>query len=70
MTLKEVYNSAIKPLPTSDRLQLAAMILSDIPPQAVTDFQDAWSEQDLQKFTAAVWKQSPDDLNGDNDQGR
>ena len=37
MTVREIYEQAIKPLPAADRLRLATLILNDIPPQAVVD---------------------------------
>jgi hypothetical protein len=49
----ELYNQMVKPLPASERLQLATMILNDIPPQAVVDYSEEWSEEDIQDLTAA-----------------
>ena len=54
MTTQEVYDRSIKPLPAAERLRLAELILNDIPPQAVVDYSDEWSEEDLQDFTNAV----------------
>jgi hypothetical protein len=67
MTVAEVYNSAIKPLPMGDRLKLAAMILNDMSPQAVVEYQDAWSDDDLREFSTTTWKQSPADSDGEGD---
>jgi len=55
MTVEELYNESIKPLPTSDRLQLASLILKDIPPDSVVDYNESWSEEDLQDFQRASW---------------
>jgi hypothetical protein len=56
MSVKELYERSIKSLPTSERYQLATMILSDIPPQAVTDYSGEWTEEDLRDFSRASWK--------------
>jgi hypothetical protein len=53
MTIQEMYEQSIKPLPAPDRLRLATMILNDIPPQAMVDYSDEWSEEDLRDFSAA-----------------
>ncbi len=37
MTVNEIYQQSIKSLPTADRLQLARMILNDIPAQSFVD---------------------------------
>lgn len=51
MTAQEVYDRSIKPLPAAERLRLAALILNDIPPQAVVDYSDEWSEEDMRDLT-------------------
>ena len=56
MTVYELYRQSIKPLPTADRLQLARMILKDIPGESLVDYQDAWSDEDLRQFTQASWR--------------
>jgi protoheme ferro-lyase len=55
MTVKELYDQSIKPLSTTDRYQLATMILSEIPVQAVVDYREEWSEEDLREFTRSSW---------------
>lgn len=55
-TADEVYDRIVKPLPLSERLKLAAMILNSIPPQAVVDYSEAWTEEDLRDFSAASWQ--------------
>jgi hypothetical protein len=55
-TAEEVYAQAVKPLPPSERLKLATMILNDIPPQSVVDYSEEWSEEDMRDFTAASWR--------------
>ena len=56
MTIQELYEQSIKPLSTADRYQLATMILGDIPPQAVVDYRDEWSDEDLKDFNRENWK--------------
>lgn len=55
MTVIELYNQTIKPLPPSDRLRLATLILNDIPPQTVVDSSEEWSEEDYRDFSRASW---------------
>lgn len=54
-TAEEIYNQAVKPLPPSERFKLATMILNDIPPQAVVDYSEEWTEEDYRDFSAASW---------------
>ena len=51
MTIQEMYDQAIKPLPPAERFRLATLILNEIPPQAVVDYSDEWSDEDLRDFT-------------------
>ncbi len=51
MTIQELYDQSIRPLPAAERLRLATLILNDIPPQAVADYSDEWSEEDRRDFT-------------------
>jgi hypothetical protein len=55
MTVNQIYEQTIKPLSMADRLRLAALILNDIPPHAVVDYSDEWSEEDLRDFRKASW---------------
>jgi hypothetical protein len=55
MTVNQIYEQTIKPLSMVDRLRLAALILNDIPPHAVVDYSDEWSEEDLRDFREASW---------------
>ena len=55
-TAEEVYVQVVKPLPPSERLKLATMILNDIPPQSVVDYSEEWSEEDMRDFSAASWR--------------
>lgn len=50
-TVAEIYVTSIKPLPTSDRLTLARLILDDIPSQAVVDYSEEWTDEDRRDAT-------------------
>lgn len=52
MSISQIYEETVKPLPTSERLQLATLILNNIPPQAVIDYSTEWSDEDLQEASA------------------
>ncbi len=51
MTVKEMYEQEIKPLPQSERLRLATMILGDMEISGPVDYRDSWSEEDLADLT-------------------
>lgn len=51
MTVKEIYNQMVKPLPSSERFELATLILNDIPPLAVVDYSEEWTEEDMRDLT-------------------
>lgn len=55
-TTKEIYESAIRPLPPRERLNLAALILSDLtqPDSPEIDYSDSWSEEDIRDLTNFV----------------
>lgn len=57
MTARQVYDEKVRPLSVAERLRVAAMILNDIPPQAVVDVGGEWSDDDLKEFAAAGWRQ-------------
>ena len=67
VALDELYDRSIKPLPLSERLQLAARILDDIPPQALIDYQTVWSEQDERDVTASSLLRAAARVDEDND---
>ena len=50
-TIELVYDRTIKPLSAGERLRLARMILNDIPDEALIDYNDDWSEEDLRDAT-------------------
>ena len=55
MTVETLYAQSIKSLPAAERLRLATMILSDIPPQSVIDYSAEWTDEDLADFTKQGW---------------
>ncbi len=52
---EEVYNQVVKLLPLPERVKLATIILNDISPQAIVDYSEEWSEEDLRDFSATSW---------------
>lgn len=50
-TPEQVYDRTIKPLSAGERLRLARMILNDLPDEALVDYNDDWSEDDLRDAT-------------------
>ena len=61
-TADEIYIQIVKPLPPSERLKLATMILNDIPPQSVVDYSEEWTEQDMRDFTAHSMRYAAESL--------
>lgn len=68
-TAEEVYAAAIRSLPVSERLRLAAIILDDVTQSAasVLDFSESWSDEDVRDLTtfslhhaAARYPEEPD----------
>ena len=62
MPVQEFYEQAVLPLAVADRLRLASLILADIPSQAVLDYNENWSDEDLQDFTRSSWLGAPTDV--------
>jgi hypothetical protein len=56
MNVHDLYEQTVKPLPASDRLRLAVLILNDISPQSVVDDSDCWTEEDIEEFTQSSWR--------------
>ena len=52
-SVQELYETAVRIRPTSERLQLAAMILNDITPASIVDYSDTWTEEDISDFRKA-----------------
>jgi hypothetical protein len=53
MNVADIYAQSIKPLSTADRLQLATLILNDIPPESLIDYRSEWTEEDCRDATRA-----------------
>lgn len=49
--IEQMYDTNIKPLSTGERLQIARMILNDIPNESSAGYSDHWSEEDLRVAT-------------------
>ena len=60
MTLEQLHDQAIGPLPTVDRLHPATMILNQIPAQSIVDDRDDWSDEDVRDVVAFSSKASFD----------
>ena len=60
MTLEQLYDQAISPLPTVDRLRLATMILNQIPAHSIVDERDDWTDDDIRDVVASSSKASFD----------
>ena len=51
VTIEQIYAETIQPLSGGDKLRLAKLILNAIPSEAVADWSDDWSEEDLRDAT-------------------
>lgn len=56
MSVQELYQQSIRPMPLAQRLELASIILRDIPPQSLVDYSTEWSEEDLAELSRSAWK--------------
>lgn len=54
-TSEAIYAQVVKSLPLPERLKLPTVILNDIPPRAVVDYSEEWTEEDCRDFSAASW---------------
>jgi len=52
-TAQIIYEQVVKPLPASERLKLATMILNGIPSLAVADYSEEWTDEDYRDFATA-----------------
>ncbi|HLJ55686.1 MAG TPA: hypothetical protein VKT77_11660 [Chthonomonadaceae bacterium] len=52
-TVQELYETIVRARPTAERLQLAAMILNDIAPEAIVVASEQWSDEDVREFRKA-----------------
>ena len=64
MSVRQLYDRSIRPLPASERLRLAALILHDITQPAI-DESSEWTEADYMEFAAASWRQIDQELGED-----
>jgi hypothetical protein len=55
MSVLELYNQSIRSLPSTERLRLATLILSDIAPPLPGVRWD-WSQEDLGDFQRSTWE--------------
>ncbi len=62
--VSEIYSQALKNLPAPQRLELASLLLESIPPQAVVDYSEAWSDEDIREFSAHCLNRLGGDVNG------
>ncbi len=52
-TIQELYEQNVRVRTAAERLQLATLILNDIPPQAVADYSETWTDEDVEDFRSA-----------------
>lgn len=62
MSVSELYQQTIKSLSARERLELAKLILTDIPERAVVDYSDDWTEEDLRDANLASWERAGESL--------
>ena len=65
MTVQELYEQSIKPLPLSERLRLAAIILNGVQPESVVEYHDDWSEDDLREATRYAFERAAQSFDED-----
>jgi len=63
--VEDVYAQIVGRLPLAERLRLARMILNSIPPEAVIDYQDRWSEEDIHDVSLASLQHATRSLEGE-----
>lgn len=51
VTIEKMYDETIRPLSAQERLQLARLILNNLPDSALIDDSDDWSDEDLRDAT-------------------
>ena len=50
-TADQLYEESVKPLPPSERLKLATLILNDIAPESIVDYDDEWTDDQLKQLS-------------------
>ena len=51
LTAQEIYRTWVWPLPITERLRLASLILNDLAPGLLIDEGDAWSAEDMRDLS-------------------
>jgi len=52
--IQDLYESQVRPMPPSERLQLARLILDDVAPsEKPVDISDEWSDDDVADLSAS-----------------
>lgn len=69
ITVQELYRTWVWPLPATERLRLATLILNDLAPALPIDEDDAWSDQDLQDLAVFAWQHALSASREENDGG-
>lgn len=54
MTVLQIFEDQIRPLPEADRLQMATLILNSVAPQMSPGYSDDWSAEDRRALTAST----------------
>jgi hypothetical protein len=67
MTIQEMYEQSIKPLPAPDRLRLATLILNEIPAELVIDDGDEWTDEDMRDVTLHSLRRAAGSMEDDED---
>jgi hypothetical protein len=52
-TAETVYREVVGVMPLPEQLRLATMVLNHIPPEAIVDCSEEWTEEDYRDFSAA-----------------
>jgi hypothetical protein len=68
MTVEQIYDERIRPLPAADQIRLASLIMRAHAGTGRLDYSEEWTEDDLREFTAAGWDLIERRLREDEDQ--
>jgi len=69
MTIEQLYEEAIRPLPVGERIRLAWLIMWEHAGTGTLDYSEEWTDDDLRDFTAAGWDLIDRRLREDEEQG-
>ena len=53
MTVEQIYEETIRPLPAGDQIQLALRIMREHAGTGRLDYSEEWTDDDLREFAAA-----------------